>query len=124
MAQRYLDAIAPGVALVDETGLGRIFRNWAFRSRPEDDGPYPHPALILTGRQDSSVGYASAADLLPHYPHATYAAIDGAGHALPHEQPQLVASFVEDWIIRTRHAAQDAAKGAPQLDQSTSLTRN
>jgi pimeloyl-ACP methyl ester carboxylesterase len=103
-AQRYLDAIAPGVTLVDETGLARIFGNWAFRSRPEDDGRYPHPALILTGRQDSTVGYASAADLLPDYPHATYAIIDGAGHALPHEQPELVAAFIDDWITRTLRA--------------------
>ena len=99
-AQRYRDAVAAGVALVDQTGLGRIFRNWAFGSRPEDHGPYPNPALILAGRQDSTVGYASAGDLLPDYPHATYAVIDNAGHGLPHEQPELVAGLIDDWIIR------------------------
>ncbi|MGX7678767.1 alpha/beta fold hydrolase [Jatrophihabitans sp. DSM 45814] len=100
-AQRYLDAVVPAVALADETGLARIFGNWAFRSRPEDDALYQHPALILTGRQDSAAGYVSSAELLPDYPHATYAVIDGAGHALPHEKAQLVASFFDDWLTRS-----------------------
>jgi pimeloyl-ACP methyl ester carboxylesterase len=106
-ARRYRDAVAPGVALVDETGLGRIFAGWAFRNRPEAAGPCSLPALILTGRQDSTVGYAQAAGLLRDYPHATYAVLDGAGHALPHEQPELVASFVNDWITRAHRASAD-----------------
>jgi len=67
-ARRYRDAVAPGVALVDETGLGRIFAHWAFGSRPEADRPCPLPALILAGRQDSTVGYAHAGDLVPALP--------------------------------------------------------
>jgi pimeloyl-ACP methyl ester carboxylesterase len=103
-AQRYRDHVFPGTTLADQDGLGRIFAQWALRPRPEDKGAYPHPTVILAGRQDSVVGYAAAADLLAHYPHATYAALDGAGHALPHEQPGLLADFIDDWLTRIQRA--------------------
>lgn len=117
-ARRYRDAVAPGVELVDETGLGRIFAGWAFRNRPEDAGPCSVPALILAGRQDSAVGYAQAGGLVRDYPHATYAVLDGAGHALPHEQPELVASLIIDWITRAHHAAANAATDSSRPDTS------
>jgi pimeloyl-ACP methyl ester carboxylesterase len=103
-ARRYRDHVFPGTTLANEDGLGRIFAHWALRPRPEQRGAYPHPTLILAGRQDSAVGYAAAADLLEHYPHATYAALDGAGHALPHEQPELLADFIDDWLARIQRA--------------------
>lgn len=110
-ARRYRDAVAPGVALADETGLGRIFAGWAFRSRPEADGPCPLPTLIVAGRQDSTAGHAHAGELVADYPHATCAVLDGAGHALPHEQPELVAGLVNDWISRARQAATKVSPG-------------
>jgi pimeloyl-ACP methyl ester carboxylesterase len=62
--------------------------------------PYDGPTLVVAGRQDSTVGYAAAADLLDYYPRATLAVLDGTGHALPHEQPDLLASLIDDWLIR------------------------
>lgn len=38
-------------------------------------------------------GCAAAVDLLDHYPHASLAVVDDAGHALPHEQPGLLRSL-------------------------------
>jgi pimeloyl-ACP methyl ester carboxylesterase len=55
----------------------------------------------VAGRHDSIVGYAAAADLLDHYPQATLAVLDGAGHALPHEQPRLLAGLIDDWLARS-----------------------
>ncbi len=46
------------------------------------DTPFPRPALIITGRQDTSVGYRDAWDLLQSYPRATYVTFDRAGHFL------------------------------------------
>jgi pimeloyl-ACP methyl ester carboxylesterase len=46
------------------------------------------------------VGYAATAALLEHHPAATLAVLDAAGHALPHEQPALLASLVTDWLDR------------------------
>ena len=39
--------------------------------------------------------------LLRRYPRATLAVIDGAGHALPHEQPTLLAALLHEWLNRT-----------------------
>lgn len=56
--------------------------------------------LFVAGRLDSTVGYAAAADLMHHYPHASLAVIDDAGHALPHEQPDLLRALVAEWLTR------------------------
>jgi pimeloyl-ACP methyl ester carboxylesterase len=64
--------------------------------------PYDGPTLVVAGRQDSTVGYVAAADLLDYYyyPRATHAVLDGTGHALPHGQPNLLASLIDDWLVR------------------------
>ena len=51
------------------------------------------------------VGYAAAADLLGHYPHASLAVVDDAGHALPHEQQDLLRALVADWLARVERSA-------------------
>jgi pimeloyl-ACP methyl ester carboxylesterase len=56
--------------------------------------------LILTGRQDASVGYAGAWRLLEHYPRATFAVLDRAGHGLPHEQVELLGALLGEWLDR------------------------
>jgi len=58
---------------------------------------------VVAGRLDSTVGYAAAADLLGHFPHATLAVVDDAGHALPHEQPDLLRALVTEWLGRVAH---------------------
>ncbi|MGV8849369.1 MAG: alpha/beta fold hydrolase [Propionibacteriaceae bacterium] len=59
--------------------------------------------LVVAGQPDSTVGYAAAADLLGDHPHATLAVLDGAGHALPHEQPEVLRALLADWLARTGH---------------------
>jgi pimeloyl-ACP methyl ester carboxylesterase len=100
MRQRFHEHVAPAIPLVDQAGLERIGERWRLTERPEDGPPYTSPTLILTGRQDSSLGYAGQWDLVEHYPHATFAVLDGAGHALPHEQPDLVQALVTEWLRR------------------------
>jgi pimeloyl-ACP methyl ester carboxylesterase len=96
-ARRYRDHVVPGTTLVDEAALGRIFSAW-----PVDVGSQTctAPTLIAAGRRDSAVGYADATDLLDRYPHATLAVVDGAGHALMHERPELLAALLGDWLAR------------------------
>jgi pimeloyl-ACP methyl ester carboxylesterase len=55
--------------------------------------------------RDSTVGYAAAADLLDHYLHASLAVVDDAGHALPHEQPDLLRALVAEWLARVERSA-------------------
>lgn len=109
-ARRYRDCVVPGTREADATALGRIFADWALPPRPEELVRYPHPTLILAGRQDTAVGFASAEDLLDHYPHATFAVLDDAGHALPHEQPALLTAFVHEWLRRVEASARRAPR--------------
>jgi len=70
-----------------------------------DDGPaYSGPTLVVAGRLDSTVGYAAAADRVNHYPHASLAVVDDAGHALPHEQPDLLRALVAEWLARVERS--------------------
>jgi pimeloyl-ACP methyl ester carboxylesterase len=98
--RRFQQQVAPGMALADRAALERIFQRWELRPAPEQGPAYPNPTLILVGRQDATVGYAGAWRLLEHYPRATFAVLDRAGHALPHEQQGLLAALVGEWLDR------------------------
>lgn len=101
-ARRYRDCVVPGKALADEETLGRIFARWSVEVGA---GTFGGPTLITAGRGDSVAGYRDAAGLLERYPHATLAVIDGAGHALMHERPDLFAALVGDWLERSQPGA-------------------
>jgi pimeloyl-ACP methyl ester carboxylesterase len=99
MLERYQRYVAPGAALADPVAIERIGERWALAD-PSADGPDPRPTLLVAGRRDSTVGYAATVDLLDHYPAATLAVVEGAGHALPHEQPELLGALLEGWLAR------------------------
>ena len=98
-ARRYRDHVAPGKALVDEAALQLIFAGWTVDT---GSSAFAGPTLVVAGRRDSVVGYADAIELLEHYPHATLAVIDDAGHAVIHERPDLLAALLGDWLHRAR----------------------
>jgi pimeloyl-ACP methyl ester carboxylesterase len=98
--RRFEETVVPGAALADESALERIFTRWRLSTPPEQGPPYPNPTLILAGRQDATAGYAGAWRLLEHYPRATFAVLDRAGHALPHEQTDLVTALLAEWLDR------------------------
>lgn len=54
----------------------------------------------MAGRLDSTVGYAAAVDLVDYYLHASLAVVYDAGHALPHEKPDLLRALVAEWLAR------------------------
>lgn len=97
---RYERYVQPAAGLADEFALERIGERWDLATRPEDAAPHRCPTLLVTGRQDATVGYAGAWDLLERYPRATFAVLDRAGHALPHEQPELLRALVTEWLDR------------------------
>ena len=98
MLERYERYVAPAAALADEAALEQIGERWELAP---DHGPaYGAPTLIVAGRLDSTVGYAAAVDLIAHYPHASLAVVDDAGHALPHEQPDLLRALIAEWLAR------------------------
>ena len=98
MLERYERYVRPAAALVDQAALERIGERWELA---RDGGPaYAGPTLVVAGRLDSTVGYAAGVDLLDYYPHASLAVVDDAGHALPHEQPDLLRALVAEWLAR------------------------
>ncbi|MEJ2278205.1 MAG: alpha/beta hydrolase [Candidatus Lokiarchaeota archaeon] len=58
------------------------------------------PALILTGRQDSSVGFKDAWSLIDRFPRASFVALDKAGHCLEIEQEEIVKVLFLEWLDR------------------------
>jgi pimeloyl-ACP methyl ester carboxylesterase len=98
--RRFQETVAPGAELADQAALERMGARWLLRSPPEQGPAYPHPTLILTGRQDATLGYAGAWRLLEHYPRATFAVLDRAGHGLPHEQVELLGALLGEWLDR------------------------
>ena len=96
-ARRFRDHTWPGITLVDEEALGRIFAGWTV---DVGSSTLSAPTLIVAGRRDSVVGYADATRLSEPYPRATLAVIDDAGHALMHERRELLEALVRDWLAR------------------------
>jgi pimeloyl-ACP methyl ester carboxylesterase len=103
MLERYERLVAPAAALVDPAALERIGERWELT--PEHAPPYAGPTVVVAGRLDSTVGYAAATDLLDHYPHATLAVVEDAGHALPHEQPELLRALLAEWLARVERSS-------------------
>jgi pimeloyl-ACP methyl ester carboxylesterase len=71
--------------------------------------PFEKPTLILTGRQDSHVGYRDALNLIELYPRATLAVLDRAGHALGVEQENLFQVLINEWLDRVEEYQQATA---------------
>jgi pimeloyl-ACP methyl ester carboxylesterase len=95
---RFSTEILPALDIADRPALTRLRRR--LTDEPETGEPFARPTLILTGRQDDWVGYADSYALLPHYPRATFAVLDVAGHNLQIEQPALFEALVGEWLDR------------------------
>jgi pimeloyl-ACP methyl ester carboxylesterase len=103
MLERYERLVAPAAALVDQAALERIGERWALT--PDPAPAYAGPTLLVAGRLDSTVGCAAATDLLGRYPRASLAVVDDAGHALPHEQPELLRALLAEWLVRVERSS-------------------
>lgn len=66
--------------------------------------PFMAPTLIVTGRQDTIVGYRDAWRVVENYPRATFAVLDRADHGLPIDQDALYRALVNDWLDRVEEA--------------------
>lgn len=62
--------------------------------------PFAGPTLIITGRQDSSVGYLDAWGIVENYPRGTFVSLDRAAHLLEIEQEDLFEALVGEWLDR------------------------
>ncbi|HAV77567.1 MAG TPA: 2-hydroxy-6-oxo-6-phenylhexa-2,4-dienoate hydrolase [Anaerolineae bacterium] len=65
--------------------------------------PFERPSLIVTGRQDSSVGYVDAFSLLKNYPRASYAVLDRMGH-LSEDSQETIGFLMNIWLDRVEES--------------------
>jgi pimeloyl-ACP methyl ester carboxylesterase len=98
--RRFREEVMTGLDLADTDAVARIRQRWTLTDGAEGPVPFPRPTLILTGRQDNIVGYVDQFALLSHYPRATFAVLDFAGHNLKIEQPQLFDALEREWLDR------------------------
>ncbi|MET0495409.1 MAG: alpha/beta hydrolase [Actinoplanes sp.] len=103
-ARAFLQYLLPGAEGVDQPALDRIAEKYSLDREPEDAHPEPfvQPTLHLTGRQDDVVGYSDAWRRIDHYPRASFAVLDAAGHNLVSEQSGLCSALVAEWLGRIR----------------------
>jgi pimeloyl-ACP methyl ester carboxylesterase len=66
---------------------------------------FPAPTLIVTGRQDSIIGFRDAWEILENYPRATFAVLDHSGHFLEVEQVNLFHALAGEWLDRVEEYA-------------------
>jgi len=67
---------------------------------------FSKPALVIAARQDTTVGYRDAWEILESYPRATFAVVDRATHGWPTESTDLLAALVDDWLERIEKSEQ------------------
>ena len=103
---------SPAIAIADFPFIEKIgdLASYSF-SVDQLATPFPGPALIVTGRQDSMVGYKNAWAILDNYPRGTFAVLDRAGHFLDIEQAPLLRGLTSEWLDRVEeYIAQTSSK--------------
>ena len=102
----------PAFALADHAFLDKVGDLTSFSfSVDQLPAPFPGPALIVTGRQDSMVGYKNAWEILDNYPRGTFAVLDRAGHFLDVEQTPLLQALTSEWLSRVEEYIDQTSTG-------------
>jgi pimeloyl-ACP methyl ester carboxylesterase len=102
----YLRANVPSAGTGDEAYQERIQEgpgtyNFSFDVDALSE-PCPAPTLIVTGRQDSVIGYRDAWEILENYPRGTFAVLDRSGHFMGVEQEDLFHALAGEWLDRVK----------------------
>lgn len=97
--ERYSKDIMPAIEIQDRYFLDEVLDGSYYFDVDEIEQPFELPCLIVVGKQDTEVGYKDQFNLIKNFPNATYCAINGAGHNLQIEQPELFESIVKQWLI-------------------------
>jgi pimeloyl-ACP methyl ester carboxylesterase len=98
---RYRREWLPGLQTYDRPFFDRLLEHLPFSFDADAPAePFLKPTLILTGRQDHISGYRDAWEVLEHFPRATYAVLDRAGHRAQMEQEGLFNALTNEWLDR------------------------
>ena len=94
---RYYDA-AEAVARSRHSSGGSSATSATYALSEDPAARFERPTLIVTGRQDTTAGYADAWSILDDYPRATYAVLDQEDHVLPVRDSAAYRALVADWL--------------------------
>ncbi|MFF5857486.1 alpha/beta fold hydrolase [Streptomyces sp. NPDC012751] len=95
----FRDHVLPGIRAHHRADAAALLGSYLLKEAPEARfGTHDGTHLLLTGRQDHLVGWRDQLELLEHYPHATYAVVDGAGHHVHLDQPDTVHGLLGNWL--------------------------
>ncbi|HEV2673858.1 MAG TPA: alpha/beta hydrolase [Aliidongia sp.] len=105
--------VRTAAALADHVALDRIqFGDGTYGFSFDLEPPgfrFERPALLVTGRQDTNVGYRDAWTILESYPRASFAVLDRGEHGLPIDRDELFRALVSDWLDRVEEFSDDRA---------------
>lgn len=105
--ESFRDYVLPGTRCFRADVAERIEARYALSVEPEaQSAAYVGPTLMVTGRQDHITGYRDPFSIVDHYPNATVAVLDCAGHNVHLDQPTLTAALVDDWLTRIEQSRQ------------------
>ncbi len=100
--ERFQDEVLSGLKIADTKFLEGIYPNryeLSFDVNKLTD-KFEQPTLFLLGRQDNSVGYRNAWEIIENFPRASYIVLDKAGHLLQIEQQDIFNISVNEWLDR------------------------
>lgn len=97
--ERFRDAALPGIRAANQSALVRLEAAYALETPlPEQRFTrFDGPTIIIVGRQDHVVGFEDQVALSPHYPRASIAVLDRAGHNVHLDQPTVVYALIRAW---------------------------
>lgn len=96
--ERFREWVLPGLRTAGVRAMARLANDYALPVLPDDAwGGFDRPVLIITGRQDAVVGFQDQGELAQRFPRATFAMIDGAGHNLEIDAPEIVGAHLRAW---------------------------
>jgi pimeloyl-ACP methyl ester carboxylesterase len=104
--QKAREYLLPAAARTDHSYQTRILQSYEFSFDVDSQSSqFDAPVLIVTGKQDTVVGYRTAWQMTDQYPRATFAVLDRAGHLLGLEQDDLFRALASEWLRRVAESA-------------------
>jgi pimeloyl-ACP methyl ester carboxylesterase len=99
---RFKQDIVPGMRSKDRAFLKQFHKQGYNLSFDVDqlEHPFDRPALIFSGRQDTSVGFRDSLKVIANFSRGTFATLDRAGHGLEVEQEAVFNCLVDEWLNR------------------------
>ncbi|WP_415972218.1 alpha/beta fold hydrolase [Rhodococcus sp. 077-4] len=120
----YHHHVVPGYQAHDREAAQELLLNYNLEPLPEESltSRLGGINVLITGKQDSVVGWRDQLELLDYYDRQTYVAVDGAGHNVHLDQPLLVDGLIAMWLSELSRAGSDgigtAALAEPSKNRS------